>query len=144
VPLGVELDWARRYLDLQQRRFGDRLRVEVEVPAQALPLLVPRFVLQPLLENAIQHGLERRSQGLRAELRATLDGSTLSLSVADDGPGFPAVEATTGIGLANLRARLATLHGAAGELRTGRRRGGGALVELRIPARMAAAGSATA
>jgi sensor histidine kinase YesM len=101
-----ELDWLRRYVELLEIRHGDALRVVWEVEAATLPQLVPRLVLQPILENAVHHGaLQRRDGQVRFALQA-LDGGRLRCSIVDNGPGIPAAARGTGIGLRNSRRRL--------------------------------------
>ena len=122
VPLQQELEFLRRYLDIQQMRFQDRLRVVVDVPPDTLDVRVPNQVLQPLVENAIRHGVDaQRGEGL-VEIRARADGDTLHLTVRDDGPGISAEvvdgapQKGRGIGLSNTRARLRELYGPASML----------------------------
>ncbi len=133
VPLSRELELLDRYLAIEQTRLGDRLRVVREIEPGTLDALVPTFLLQPLVENAIRHGLEPRLAPGTITLSAKRDGDILRLAVTDDGVGLSAEQKTTrhGIGLANSLARLRALHGAgthlelhalpAGNLRPGRR-----------------------
>jgi two-component system, LytTR family, sensor kinase len=141
VPLQQELEFLRRYLDIQQMRFQDRLRVVVDVPADTLDVRVPNQVLQPLVENAIRHGVDaRRGEGL-IEIRARANGETLTLSVRDDGPGLrPEAEKGArvqgrGIGISNTRARLKELYGPVSMLELANHPAGGTLVSLSIPLR---------
>jgi two-component system LytT family sensor kinase len=142
VALQQELEFLHRYLDIQQIRFQDRLRVVVDVPPETLDLRVPNQVLQPLVENAIRHGVDaQRGQGL-IEIRARAEGETLRLTVRDDGPGVkPGVNGMRrgggGIGLANTRARLRELYGAVSSLELANHPTGGTLVTLSIPLRRA-------
>jgi sensor histidine kinase YesM len=144
VALAVELEWARRYVDLQRLRFADRLTVSMDVPDGVSRALVPRFLLQPLIENSIRHGLDRRPEGLRVDVGAVVLDGTLRITVADDGPGFHDNGTPAGIGLANLRARLQSLYGAGAELRAANRPEGGACVEVRVPVAGAKTGSSPA
>jgi sensor histidine kinase YesM len=140
VPLQQELEFLRRYLDIQQMRFQDRLRIVVDVPPETLDVSVPNQVLQPLVENAIRHGVDAsRGEGL-VEIRARAEGGMLRLSVRDDGPGLrEGVNGTPsrgrGIGLSNTRARLHELYGAASVLELANYPAGGTLVSLLIPLR---------
>jgi two-component system, LytTR family, sensor kinase len=141
VPLQQELEFLRRYLDIQQTRFADRLRVIVDVPPETLDVQVPNQVPQPLVENAIHHGVDaHRGDGL-VEIRARAEGDMLRLSVRDDGPGLkPAQSAApkpigSGIGLSNTRARLHELYGSNSALELANYPAGGTLVSLLIPLR---------
>lgn len=143
VPLQQELEFLRRYLDIQQTRFADRLRVIVDVPADTLDVKVPNQVLQPLVENAIHHGIDaRRGDGL-VEIRARAEGDMLRLEVRDDGPGLKSTPgaapkpAGSGIGLSNTRARLHELYGPKSALELADYPAGGTLVSLLIPLRRA-------
>lgn len=112
--LDEELDFVDRYLEIERARFGDRLQVELTAPDELLAARVPALVLQPLVENAVRHGLGRRAAGgtlrIGASAQAAAAGRALVLEVADDGPGF-APEARPGaVGLGNLRERLARLY----------------------------------
>jgi two-component system LytT family sensor kinase len=131
VPLGDELAFVEHYLALQRLRFPDRLRADVDATPETRAVLVPALVLQPLVENAIEHGLEREGGG-RVTLRARRQGATLELVVEDDGPGF-APGAGAGVGLANVRERLALLHGGNAALELGRADSGGARVRIVLP-----------
>lgn len=135
VALRAELDVLDRYLSIQQMRFGDRLHVEHNVEPESLDIRVPALILQPLVENAIRHGIERRASGGRIAIRAHRQGDALRLEVEDDGPGLNAgVEhGGTGVGLANVRARLEQLHGSAGALRLESARGGSMRVVVIVP-----------
>jgi two-component system LytT family sensor kinase len=136
-----ELDLTERYLDIERARFGDRLRVTVNVAADAFDALVPRFVLQPLVENAIRHGLGRRMSGGSIFLDVRRDEDSLCLRVADDGVGLshagPSPE-SSGVGLPNTRLRLEALYGSAGQLSLSERPGGGTAATVRLPFRAAA------
>src|ERR1043166_9577784 len=116
IPLREELDFLGRYLAIQRMRFGDRLRVTEEIEPSAMDCLVPALVLQPLVENAIRHGLEPSGQPGKLRITASRDGEWLKLTVEDNGVGLPSPERNnTGVGLANVRERLTALPGAAHE-----------------------------
>ena len=135
VPLRDELAFLDRYLSLEQMRFGDRLAVERDIDPDTLALAVPNLILQPLVENAIQHGLEPqvRPGTIRLTSRRADDGR-LVLEVRDDGRGLPTGTPTReGIGLSNSRARLGQLYGDDGELRVGSADAGGVEVVLVFP-----------
>lgn len=109
VPLEDELHLVRSYLAIEQRRFGDRLLVSIDFDPGAAAKLVPSFLLQPLVENAIRHGLEETKSVCRIEIRACLDAEWLHLEVANSAPWKPEKPAP-GIGLSNIRRRLQLLY----------------------------------
>lgn len=112
VPLADELDFIRGYVDIEQMRLGERLRVEWDVPAELLTARVPSLLLQPLIENAIQHGIAPASKPGVLSIRARREDQSLHLEIRDTGPGMAqGVERRTGIGLSNTRARLQLLYG---------------------------------
>ena len=110
ASVGQEVELVRAYLDILAIRMGDRLHYSIDVPAQVLPLPLPPLLLQPLVENAIRHGLEPKVEGGHVNLVATIDAQTLRFDVVDDGLGFAPTTAG-GVGLANLRERLRGLFG---------------------------------
>jgi two-component system LytT family sensor kinase len=136
VPLRQELDFLRRYLEIEQTRFGDRLAVTMEIAPETLDAWVPNLILQPLVENAIRHGIEPHAKAGRIELRAVRQDGMLALEVSDSGAGLRGgPPANEGVGLSNTRARLRELYGAKHhfELRDGSE--GGFRVRLSIPFR---------
>ena len=138
IPLREELDFLGRYLAIQRMRFGDRLQVSEEIEASAMDCLVPALLLQPLVENAICHGLEPSGQPGKLRIAAARDGEWLRLTVEDDGVGLTAGGQNhegSGVGLANVRERLATLHGGAYEFSIAERPEGGVVVKIRLPAK---------
>jgi two-component sensor histidine kinase len=104
-----EIDYLRAYLGVEQQRYGQRLTVDWSVADDALALALPPLTLQPLVENALRHGIGSKLEGGRLAIAATRNNGTLHLSVSDDGVGFPA-RYREGTGLGNLRQRLATLY----------------------------------
>ena len=142
VTLDEELQFVERYLGLQRIRFPDRLQVEWQVADDAGAALVPALLVQPLVENALEHGLAT-SRGGRVRVRAARSGDRLELEVSDDGPGFGggAGERIGGVGLANTRERLALLYGGAATLECRDAPGGGGSVRIQIPWRTARAGA---
>jgi len=139
VPLSRELEYLRLYLSIEQVRFSDRLRVEIDVDPELLDAAVPHMALHPLVENAIRHGVGSRSSAGAISLRASRVGDFLHVVVEDDGPGFGnGASAGLGMGLANTRARLKQLYGDAAELRTENAGQGGARATLVLPFRTAA------
>ena len=116
VTLQEELEFLRRYLDIEKVRFQDRLQVHFAIEPPTLAAKVPNLILQPLIENAIRHGIAERIEGGQIEVRASLTGDTLRLQVSDDGAGINADSLNgngrkEGVGLANTRARLARVYG---------------------------------
>ncbi len=113
--LGVELDMARTYLELLQIRMQERLTFSIEASDEARAARLPTLLLQPLVENAIHHGLEPKIEGGRVVITAIVNGGRLEVRVADDGMGLDAprrsLRAGTGMAVANLRARLQTRFG---------------------------------
>lgn len=132
VPLEDELEYVRAYLGVEKSRWGDRLAVTFEVAPEARSARVPPLTLQPLVENAIAHGIGPRIGPGRVIVRAALDGGGLRLEVEDDGVGF-APRAREGTGLGNLRGRLATLYGDAAGLEVADARPGTRVI-VRLPA----------
>lgn len=113
VSLAAELEFLNQYLNIEKMRFGDRLKLSVEVPSDLLSARVPSLILQPMLENSIKHGIAKRAAGGEIRLSATRLNGTLNVCVYNDGPGLPpGWEATKeGIGIANVRSRLQGLYG---------------------------------
>jgi LytS/YehU family sensor histidine kinase len=123
------------YLELMQIRMGGRLQTRLSLPDELAARPVPALLLQPLVENAIKHGLEPHVQGGRVEVSAKRDGSQLVLRVRDTGAGLMPGTAPSGFGLEQVRERLAALYGAAGslELAPAADAEGGTLATLRLP-----------
>jgi sensor histidine kinase YesM len=137
ITLGEELVGIEPYLDIQRIRFADWLTIEYHIADSAVDCLVPRFVLQPLVENAIRHGLSGRHAAGVIEISAQVDGGSLVVRVTDNGVGLDAARqsAGRGIGLSNVRDRLRILYGGDDCLALTSNQSGGAVAELRIPAR---------
>ena len=146
VPLAEELELVEAYLAIEEARFRDRLRTTVHASAAAMDCLVPPLILQPLVENAIRHGVSAISSAGRVGVSAALENGHLRLSVTDDGPGMAARTAQpgSGTGLRNTRERLAQLYGAAAELRIDSPVSGGTTITLQIPASRGAPGNGSA
>jgi two-component system, LytTR family, sensor kinase len=114
VSLQQELDFVTKYLQIEQTRFHDRLAVQMRIDPRALDASVPNMILQPLVENALRHGLAPLACGGQVLIQATRDNASLLLSVSDDGVGLSGGgEIIEGVGLSNTRARLRHLYGAA-------------------------------
>lgn len=139
VPLARELEFLRCYLDIQQVRFQDRLGTRLDVAEDTLRAAVPNLILQPLVENALRHGLLPKAEPGHLRVAGHRDGDELVLCVDDDGLGLSSDGASEGIGLTNTRARLAMLFGADARMELLPRDGGGTRVELRLPFRELAA-----
>jgi signal transduction histidine kinase len=114
--LGEELDLVSAYLDLEQARFEERLSVTIDAPAAARDAVVPTLILQPIVENAIKHGLAPRRTGGTVTVRATAGAGRLRLAISDSGIGFPAGLPTLGVGLQHVTDRLRALYAADAEL----------------------------
>lgn len=132
VTLHDELAFLRRYLSVEQIRFSDRLRPTFDIDEGVLGAMVPTLVLQQLVENAVRHGIAKRTDAGQIRVTARRDGGDLVLMVGDDGPG-PAAGPTSGVGLANIRARLATLHGWRARLDLTSPPSGGTVATVRLP-----------
>lgn len=137
ISLAQELEFIGAYIRIEQKRFGERLRVEQSVPEELMKAMVPAFILQPLVENAIRHGIEpRRGPGL-ITIEAKRADKHLHLAVRDDGRGLPEADATSserrGIGLANTQARLQALYGQNQSFSVGKAAPQGCRVDIRLP-----------
>jgi sensor histidine kinase YesM len=136
VALGEELEMVRQYLAIEHVRLGPRMRSRVDADDAALACLVPPLILQPLVENAVRHGVARSAAGGDVAVEARVQGDRLVIRVRDDGPGpgGNGETAGTGAGLANVRERLAGLYGDRHTLETSGGPGIGTEVRLAIPA----------
>lgn len=135
VALCEEMEFAQKYIDIQKMRFADRLRVSTDIPAELYPAQVPSLILQPMVENAIKHGIAHRAQGGAIHIAASRENGTLTLRVSNDGPGLTAGWDTErpGIGIANVRSRLQSLYGEASGLTLSNQPTGGVEVALSLP-----------
>lgn len=131
--LARELEHLRAYLDIERERFSDRLRVRIDADPTCAELRVPPFVLQPLVENALRHGIAPLADGGEVAVVARRVGGALVVEVEDDGAGL-AEGAGEGLGHANTRARLREAYGDAASLHVERRAGGGTLARVSLPA----------
>jgi signal transduction histidine kinase len=143
VALGEELAFVREYLAIEQVRFSDRLRVTWAVDESLAGALVPGFVLQPLVENALRHGLARRREAGALQIGARREGDALVLWVRDDGVGLEERGVQEGVGLANTRERLRTLYGDRARLELAPAPAGarGTVATVRLPLRTRAGGT---
>jgi two-component system LytT family sensor kinase len=135
VALQEEVEYLQRYLDIQKARFGERLQVSVDIPDELRRAQVPNLLLQPLVENAIKHGISKRVAGGAVRVAGVRHNGSLHLSIYNDGPGLSTdLEATqTGVGIRNLRTRLQILHGDDSELQLRHASPGGVEVVVRLP-----------
>jgi two-component system LytT family sensor kinase len=134
IPLRQELEFARSYLEIEQVRFRDRLEIVIAAEPETYPAQVPNFVLQPLVENAVRHGVSGRIGAGRITVEAKRNLNRLQITIQDDGPG-PQLSDGEGVGLANTRARLRQLYGEEQSLELTRLNSGkgGTIVSLSIP-----------
>lgn len=134
VPLQQELEFLERYLDVERTRFRDRLTVKMEIDPAARDALVPNLILQPVVENAIRHGIEPRAEPGNVAVIARVEGNVLRVTVRDDGAGLGSGGPHgSGIGLSNARARLEQLYGLRHRFTVENAPGGGVLVTLELP-----------
>ena len=134
IPVAREMAFVRHYLDIQKIRFGDRLTFHVDVAPEALSALVPTLLLQPLVENAVQHGILPHRDGGSVRIAVHTHAGTLRLRVEDDGPGFRASATPAfGVGLSNTARRLDELYGDEAHLVVGRGAVGGVVVAIDLP-----------
>jgi two-component system LytT family sensor kinase len=138
VPLAEELRFLEQYLAIEQVRFVDRLRVQWTIEDRARASLVPGFIMQPIVENALKHGIARRAGAGRVEISARVRDMHLELAVRDDGAGMGASSAE-GVGLSNTKERLRMLYGTDASVIIRTPASGGTEVVLRIPLRVEAA-----
>ena len=126
VPLAEELEFTQKYLEIQKARFGDRMEFAVDVPPDLMSAQVPSLILQPMVENAVKHGIAKRVQGGTVRITAAHSDGALTLFVYNDGPSVPADwdQTTSGIGIKNVRTRLENLYGRGFEFKLSNRRGG--------------------
>jgi LytS/YehU family sensor histidine kinase len=138
VSLKEELEFLKNYLEIEQTRFQDRLTVRLDVDPAALAARVPNLILQPLVENAIRHGVAPRASAGLVEIRARRQNGMVQLQVRDNGAGLASAspeQLSDGIGLSNTRARLEQLYGASHQFEMTNADGGGFVVTLSIPFR---------
>jgi two-component system LytT family sensor kinase len=134
IPLRQELEFLDRYIEIMEIRFQGRLRVVRAIDEGALDGLVPNLILQPIVENALEHGVSRAGERGMVEIGARRSGDRLVITVRDNGPGV-APSTQTGVGLGNTRARLEQLYGDAASFSLRAGEGGGAIAEIVLPYR---------
>ncbi len=134
TTLSRKLQFLERYLAIEQVRFSDRLRPRFEIDPTVAQAAVPRFLLQPLVENALRHGIAQRADAGLVKVSARREGNELVLTVRDDGAGLSSMPDTgSGVGLSNTRARLAALYGGTATLEITNAEGGGVVATVRLP-----------
>jgi sensor histidine kinase YesM len=135
VPLDVELDFLRLYLEIERIRYSDRLTVSFGIEPATVDALVPTLILQPLVENAVRHGIAKKPGPGRIEIRAARAGDELVLRVIDTGSGFAALplNGARGVGLSNTIARIEELYGTRARLELANGEDGGAVVTVVLP-----------
>jgi two-component system, LytTR family, sensor kinase len=137
VTVRQEMDFLDRYIEIQKARFSDRLSVGISIEPAAMAARIPHLLLQPLVENAILHGIAPKPGPGRIEISGRVDDGKLHLEVSDDGGGLPAMggRPREGIGLSNTRERIAKIYGAAGQLTLRNEPGRGLRVQIILPCR---------
>lgn len=138
IPLEKELEFLRDYLAIQQMRFQDRLEVDFQIDPGTVSYRVPNLILQPIVENAIRHGIASRPEAGKIEIRTSHEKGNLCLRIMDDGPGMSensieSIPVREGVGLSNTRARLAQLYGESHSFDMTNGPLGGLLVTVQIP-----------
>lgn len=138
VRLKEEIDFLEQYLEIERTRFGERLTVDLDVDPETLDASIPNLILQPLVENAIRHGVAPRAEPGWIGIRTAIENGELRVTIEDDGPGIgaaaaPRISRGSGVGLANCHARIRQLYGDRGRLELGKAPAGGVLVTLHIP-----------
>jgi two-component system LytT family sensor kinase len=146
IPLAEELEITRLYMDVMQKRFENKLRVTYSIEPALNNLLVPQLILQPLLENSLRHGMKAGGTAMELSVSAHRGNGSLILQVSDTGAGLGETEPSgvfgRGVGLSNIRDRLAQLYGEEQQFSIANRPSGGAEVTLRVPIRTASQASA--
>ena len=135
VTLEEEVEYLQRYLSIQKVRLGERLQITVDIPAELLRAQVPNLLLQPLVENAIKHGIAKRAAGGTVRVAGVCHSGKLCLSVYNDGADYPTDGQATppGVGIRNLRSRLQILHGSESELQLRHTDTGGVEAVVTLP-----------
>ena len=137
VPLEEELQFLQKYLDIQKIRFADRLQLSVDIDKEFFSARVPSFILQPIVENALKHGIAARANGGAIRITAIRSNGLLTFQVYNDGPSLPAgwENNESGMGISNVRNRLQSLYGNAYDLTIRNQAPGGVEVLVSVPFR---------
>ena len=136
IPLKQELEFLEKYLEIELTRFHDRLKVEMHISPDTLDASVPNMILQPLVENAIKHGIGPRSEGGKIDIDALRENGHLALTVRDNGLGVPLGDVenlSEGVGISNTRRRLRHLYGESHSFSLKNEESSGLAVNLVIP-----------
>jgi two-component sensor histidine kinase len=134
VSLAEEMEFSEKYLEIQKIRFAERLQLNVDVPADLRSAQVPSLLLQPMVENAVKHGISQRAQGGAIRISATRNNGMLMLRIYNDGPPFPPeIKNGSGVGMANVRTRLRGLYGERFHLSVDNREPQGVEVSISVP-----------
>lgn len=136
VPLAEEMAFLAHYVAIQKIRFGDHLKIEIRIAPEVKYALVPSLFVQPLVENAIRHGISRRASGGKVSVSAVKSGDQLEIRVLDDGVGLPpgwSLETSSGLGLSVTRERIAGLHNGLSHFSVDNRAEGGTEVKILLP-----------
>ena len=137
VTVRQEMEFLDRYIEIQKTRFSDRLNVDIAIEPAAMEARIPNLLLQPLVENAILHGIAPKSAPGKVAISGRVENGWLHLEVRDDGPGLVdgTRQAKEGIGLRNTRERIAKIYGPQGQLLLRSEPGAGVTVRIVIPCR---------
>jgi sensor histidine kinase YesM len=137
VPLEEELQFLQKYLDIQKIRFAEHLQLSVDIDKEFLSARVPTFILQPIVENAVKHGIARRANGGSLRISAIRSNGLLTFRIYNDGPSLPAgwENNRSGMGITNVRTRLQSLYGNTFELKIRNQVPGGVEVSVSVPFR---------
>ena len=135
VPLGEEMEFVQKYLDIQKVRFAERLQLSVDVPSELFAAQVPSLILQPMVENAVKHGIAKRVQGGAIRIAASRSNGTITISVYNDGPSLLVdwEKTSSGVGISNVRTRLRGLYGDEFELSLQNEAVGGVRASVSLP-----------
>jgi two-component system LytT family sensor kinase len=135
VPLGEEVEFLQRYLEIQKVRFAERLQIGVDIPKELLTAQVPSLILQPMVENAVKHGIAKRAQGGAVRIAACRKNGMLTIRVYNDGPSLAAdwELSRSGVGISNVRTRLRYLYADKFELNIHNEEPGGVEVSVSVP-----------
>ncbi len=133
TSLGDELKLIQNYLEIERARFEERLEIEIDVSPELKSLRVPSLILQPLVENAVKHGISQKKAGGKVKISARVDANNLILEVADTGAGVSLTDLKRGIGLNNVENRLKTYYGEQASLKFESKTGDGATARIIMP-----------